>query len=318
VIAISLAGFTWGLERSWWSAEELMSLFVCVLMLYAPVKSLGRAQQQWVSGRAALERVSASLTEFEGDHLQPQAILLEGAELHLTPYLSLAQVIPLRGGTPRGAPMSLEISGGELIAIVGENGSGKSSLLLGLAGLIPVHGEIYWGERSGHHDHERNDHDQRQAQPSDPRRYLLEGVSWGGQPARLLTDDVDLLMNTREGVDIERDLILKQLNIDMTSLRAPRREVDIHPEELTLRYWDWFQGLSSGERQRLQLATLLAQPTRLLLLDEPEAHLDEAGVRALISLLRDRDESRIVIIATHSDSLRDACDRVVDLSALSR
>ena len=49
-------GFTWGLDHAWWSAEELISLFVCIIMLYQPIKSLGRAFQQWSYGQVVLHR----------------------------------------------------------------------------------------------------------------------------------------------------------------------------------------------------------------------------------------------------------------------
>lgn len=77
-----------------------------------------------------------------------------------------------------------------------------------------------------------------------------------------------------------------------------------------------FCALSGGEAQRLMLARALASKPDLLLVDEPTAQLDPKTAsevnRTLVHLA---EESCIVVIATHDASTRDACTRVIDLTA---
>lgn len=73
--------------------------------------------------------------------------------------------------------------------------------------------------------------------------------------------------------------------------------------------------LSSGQRQRVYLAAQLYQPTKALLIDEPERHLDHTWTAFLAEELRHlADEGRCVVLASHSPAIFDACDEVVEIS----
>lgn len=62
--------------------------------------------------------------------------------------------------------------------------------------------------------------------------------------------------------------------------------------------------LSSGQRQRLAVAMVLARPSRLLLLDEPERHLDESGRDSVGRLVTEyADRGGAVVLVTHDASL---------------
>ncbi len=75
--------------------------------------------------------------------------------------------------------------------------------------------------------------------------------------------------------------------------------------------------LSSGQRRRLALASAFVRPRRLLVLDEPEARLDEAGVAWLTErLLREKADGLGILFASHDPVLtRAVADRVLDLDA---
>lgn len=335
VIAGSLGGFVWGLDAGWWSAEQLMSLFVCVVMLYAPVKSLGRAHQLWAVGRVALERVTElpQLSSPRDDHLARQrATRLVTEEVPLganqESLLELCEVQPLRGGEQlaeqrdhqrdhqrdglsieqRGwmisSPLSLSLTQGERVAILGENGAGKSSLLLALAGLVPVSGSI------------RSD---------------VDSLRWSPQPPLIFADElshfVKILMshpfNDPSGHISQESELARRFKLDLARLSEL---IESTPDMMrSVAYWDWTRGLSSGELQRLALCLHFAELhrscreadhlTHLLLLDEPEAHLDRVGLDALIESLDTLPERVITIIATHSLVVSDACDHVITLNS---
>jgi ATPase subunit of ABC transporter with duplicated ATPase domains len=73
--------------------------------------------------------------------------------------------------------------------------------------------------------------------------------------------------------------------------------------------------LSSGQKRRLALASAFVRPRRLLVLDEPEARLDTAGVTWLAERLRQEKADGLgILLASHAPALVEAvADRVVEL-----
>lgn len=71
--------------------------------------------------------------------------------------------------------------------------------------------------------------------------------------------------------------------------------------------------LSSGQRQRIFLASQLGIDADVLLIDEPERHLDAAWIDFLIEQLRAKRSGAAVIVATHNDAVLQACDQVIQL-----
>ncbi len=72
--------------------------------------------------------------------------------------------------------------------------------------------------------------------------------------------------------------------------------------------------LSGGEAQRAALAKVLASPTPVVLLDEPEAHLDEPGRRVLFDLMAEATEAGVcMVIATHDRTILEAAHTVTQM-----
>ncbi|HLT09663.1 MAG TPA: ATP-binding cassette domain-containing protein, partial [Micromonosporaceae bacterium] len=77
-----------------------------------------------------------------------------------------------------------------------------------------------------------------------------------------------------------------------------------------------FGELSGGEGQRLMLARALARDAGLVLVDEPTAQLDHTNALSVIRVLHAMaGRGAVVVIATHDPRVRDACTRVLDLTA---
>ncbi|HEY0704994.1 MAG TPA: ABC transporter ATP-binding protein [Candidatus Acidoferrales bacterium] len=182
-------------------------------------------------------------------------------------------------------PVSLEAKERELIAILGPNASGKSTLLKLLAGLLkPLSGrvEVDGDEVSDLELRVRAQRIALVAQESEllfPLRvweYVLQGRYPYGKRLRFESDEDCLLAGNA----------LAQVGADGLRDR-------------------WMDQLSGGEKQRVILARALAQQPSLLLLDEPTQHLDIGGKVELLRRLRKlADEHRYtVVVVTHELNL---------------
>lgn len=182
-----------------------------------------------------------------------------------------------------GAP-TLNIKGmailpGQKVAVLGANGSGKSSLLKLLSGLYsPETGRVMIDGT-----------EMSQIEPRDLRRL----IGYLGQDVRLfagtLRDNLNLTM-------LERDDARLQAALDFAGLGPFVKE---HHKGLDLEIKDNGAGLSIGQRQSIGWARLWLQDPKVCLLDEPTAALDQTLERTLVSRLESWMEGRTAIIATH-------------------
>lgn len=191
------------------------------------------------------------------------------------PLVRLREVAVRTGEAELLAPISLEVDAGEVVAVTGPNGSGKTTLLRVIAGLTPpTAGTV---EVAGAPVDERSrEHRRRVAAlvgtPPFERDLTLEehlamvALSWGAT-----------LDAARSGASS---------GLDVLGLTALTRRF---PHEL-----------SSGQTQLFSLALVLARPSEVLLLDEPEQRLDVDRVPLAVEVLREASRDRAVIIATHS------------------
>ena len=182
-------------------------------------------------------------------------------------------------------PVSFEAQRRELVAILGPNASGKSTLLKLLAGLLkPLSGRV--------------EVDSKEVSELEPRARA--------QQVALVSQESELLFSLRvwEYVLQGRYPYGKRLRFesDEDCLMAGNALSQVGADSLRDR---WMDQLSGGEKQRVILARALAQRPGLLLLDEPTQHLDIGGkVELLRRLRRLADENRYtVVVVTHELNL---------------
>ena len=190
-------------------------------------------------------------------------------------HLAVTGLTKTYGGRRVVADTSFEVRGGEVVALVGENGAGKTTLLrcvLGTetpdAGSVTLDGEPL------------DDND-----PLTRRRVaaVLDDMAW--YPDLTAWEHLDLLARAH-GDDEDQEIVDRALAAVRLSHVA-----------------DQMPGtLSSGQRRRLGLATTLVRPFDVVLLDEPEQRLDEAG--------------RAVLMASHDAEVVARCGaRIVHVEA---
>lgn len=188
----------------------------------------------------------------------------------------------------------LEVKPGELIAVTGTNGSGKSTVLKLLAGMTqPQAGSILV--------------DGIDIRQLDARELRL-GISYLPQAAQLFHGTV--AQNLRLAEPAASDEALAQAAARagvLDDIRALPEGFDTRLNDQRLR------NLPGGFRQRLALARAYLRDCPILLLDEPATGLDEGGDAALMKTLAEMRGQRTVLIVTHRPSHMRLCDRVAVL-----
>jgi lipoprotein-releasing system ATP-binding protein len=191
--------------------------------------------------------------------------------------------------------VSLTVTGGEMLAIVGQSGVGKSTLLHVLGGLDRADaGTIYVA-----------DTEITSLDDSALVEFRNQHVGFVFQFHHLLPE-FDAVENAGMPLRIARTAAADAYRVATTLLqRVGLGERLAHTPSM----------LSGGEQQRVAVARALVMRPRLLLADEPTGDLDEATAESLEALLRDMhaEFGLTSIIATHNPRLAAACDRVLRL-----
>ena len=204
--------------------------------------------------------------------------------------------------TPRGplqvlCELDLTIETGEMVAVVGASGVGKSTLLHALGGLDPIDAGII---RIGGVDI---------SALSDAERVRFRHTRVG-----FVFQFHHLLPEFTAVENAEMPLRIARLTLDET---RPRATALLERVGLSARMDHRPGMLSGGEQQRVAIARALTMEPTLLLADEPTGDLDEGTADALHQLLREihRERRLTSLIATHNLRLADGCDRILRLEA---
>ncbi len=230
--------------------------------------------------------------------------------------------------------VSLTVASGELLAVVGESGCGKSVLAHALLGLLPANATVTGSALLQTPEQRDRDTPVRDAPGRDPRGRDAYGAARGPDvPVDLLGAGERTLARTIRGrrvglvpqspataltpVRTGRHLLEETIRAHGGSRRAARATaeaaaagVGLAPADLDL----YPHELSGGMAQRLATALALAPDPHLLLADEPTSGLDRPLVDATLDLLRARcDSGAAVILITHDLA---AAHRVADTVAV--
>jgi ABC-2 type transport system ATP-binding protein len=184
--------------------------------------------------------------------------------------------------------LDFDLAAGRAVALVGRNGAGKSTVLRCVSAAdVPTSGTV---ELDG------LPVDERSPQTRRDMAVVMDDIDFF--PDLSVVEHLDLFARAHSVPDAEEvvNAVLEEVRLTPQAAQLPGT-------------------LSSGQRRRLALASAFVRPRRMLVLDEPEARLDEAGLAWLVDRLqREKADGLAILMASHDPSLVEAvADRVLSL-----
>jgi len=198
--------------------------------------------------------------------------------------------------------VSLEIAEGEIFGLVGESGCGKTTLALALMGLLPGSAEVHGAIRFQGRDLAGLDDDDMRALRGDRISMVFQDPMTSLDPCFSIGSQVAETIRAHRSTDRRG-----------ARERAIELLTDVGIPEPERRYDDPPHRLSGGMRQRVVIATALANEPALLIADEPSTALDVTIQSQVLDLLRDlrKTHHTTILLITHDlGVVAQLCDRV--------
>jgi ATP-binding cassette subfamily C protein CydD len=290
-IGVALVAVTAGVRLVGGSLGLQAGLTVIILApeLYLPYRRLGAEYHASADGLAVADRMFELLDA-------PAAVGAGGPRLAPSPATAQVHLERVSFSYPtRSVPVldgfDLELSPGEIVALVGESGAGKStvaSLLLGL--LSPTSGRITVG-----------DVDLSECRLDEWRRL----VAWVPQHPTLFRASV--ADNIRLGDPEASPEAVRAA----AALAGADEFISALPDAYDTLVGDGRRTLSPGERRRIGLARAFVRDAPLVILDEPTADLDPRSVSIVAGAVRRLQTGRTMLVIAHRPELVQSADRVV-------
>jgi D-xylose transport system ATP-binding protein len=226
----------------------------------------------------------------------PRHPRIEEGQVTEVPVLSMSHVSKRFGAVQALSDASLEVHAGEVVALVGDNGAGKSTMIKAVAGVNPPDsGEVRWEGRS--------------VSITKPHDAAALGIATIYQDLALC-DNLDVVSNLFLGKELTHGTVLDEIDMER---RASELLTTLSVQIPSIRVP--VASLSGGQRQSVAIARSLLGEPKLVLLDEPTAALgvaQTAQVLDLIERLRDRGLG-IVLISHNLADVKAVADRVIVL-----
>lgn len=274
----------WGIARKTITFGTVTAYLQLVNQIQRPLFDLMRTLPTLISAQASAERLSF-LKELESEKIGEKEFLDGGVALHINnisyAYTSNSESVI--------SDFSLTLQPGEMVAVMGETGAGKTTLIRLILSLIESNkGEILI----------KNDVKTVKISPDTRSNFVY--VPQG---------------NTLFSGTIRNNLLIGNPNADERMLMealetASAQFVMAFPDGLDTVLGVGGSGVSEGQAQRIAIARSLLRPGKILLLDEATSALDIETEKKFLQNLRTHLADRSVLFITHHAEVANYCDRV--------
>ena len=192
--------------------------------------------------------------------------------------------------------VNLSINKGEKIGLIGSTGSGKSTFLDLLLGLLnPSHGSIFI--------------DQIELTETNIKSWQKKIAH---VPQSIYLNDVSILENIAFGIEIE-NINLEKINHILGIVKLEKLIKKL-PNGLMTKVGEKGAQLSGGERQRIGIARALYKSFDLLVLDEATNALDKETENAILNLIFENFNDKTIIVLTHRIESLQKCDSILEVN----
>lgn len=267
--------------------ERFLPLIVVLYMSYDPMKKLGEIHNRMKQGEASLDRLEVILNAEEGVTDGPNPLRIERVEGRL----SFENVEFSYGEYPALRGISLEVPAGQVVALVGPSGAGKTTF----ASLVPR----FYDPTSG--------------------RILLDGVDLRDLRLKELRDHITIV--PQEAVlfagTVFENIKLGRMNATDDEVREAARQAHAHdfilklPEGYDTQVGERGAQLSGGQKQRISIARAFLKNAPVLILDEATSALDSEAESRIQEELADLAKGRTTFIIAHRFSTIRIADRIL-------
>lgn len=190
--------------------------------------------------------------------------------------------------------LSIKIEENEIVAIVGESGKGKSTLL-NIIGLLEDadSGEVIIDNEKGI-----------KINSSKATKIIREKISYLFQNFALIEQETVF-----ENLEIALKYVKLKKADKIDLIKSALKSVDLEGYEKRKIY-----ELSGGEQQRVAMARVVLKPSKIVLADEPTGSLDVNNRNKIMSLLKQLNKKgKTIVIVTHDREVANSCDRIIEL-----
>ena len=265
----------------------LFTGFFCLILapeFYQPLRDLGTYYHDRAAGIGAADAIVDFLeADYLTVHQNEKTISLESAV-----EISAENLVVLSTqGSALTKPLNFQIPANHNVALVGQSGAGKTSLINAILGFLPYKGSL-----------KINGQELRESNLADWRKH----IAWVGQNPLLLQGTIkeNLLLGDVQANDEE---------INQALIRSQAKEFT---DKLGLHHEikDGGLGISVGQAQRLAIARALLRKGDLLLLDEPTASLDAQSENLVLHALNEASQHQTTLMITHRIEDLKQCDQI--------